>query len=82
MVNVRKAPSDGLRSALAQLALAEATLVANQAAFVAQQSETNKEISQVRREATERFQHIETILLHLVEVLPEAVRERIGIQKK
>ena len=89
MVKVRKAPSSGLRTAFAQLAQAQATLVANQAALVAQMSETSREIAEaqketlaLRRESTERFQHIESILLHLVEVLPEAVRERIGIQKK
>jgi len=86
---VRAPRTDGLRAALLQLAQAEATLVANQAAFVAQMSQTNREIAEarketqeLRRESTERFQHIESILLRLVEVLPEAVRERIGIQTK
>ena len=89
MVKVRRTPSDGIRAAFEQLAVAQATLVANQAALVAQMSETSREIAEarkesaaLRREATERFQHIESILLHLVEVLPEALRERIGIRKK
>jgi len=89
MVKVRKGPSDGLRAALVQLAQAEAVLVANQAAFVAQQSEFTREIAEarkdteaLRRESTERFQHIETLLLRLLEVIPDALREKIGIQKK
>ncbi len=89
MKNVRRSPSNGIRAAFEQLALAQASLVSNQAALVAQMSQTSREIAEarketldLRRESTERFQHIETILLHLVEVLPEAVRERIGIQKK
>ena len=76
MVNrVRKPSPDALRTALAQLAQAEATLVANQAAFVAQ-------LGQTRRESEERFQHIETMLLRLLEVIPDALREKIGIGKK
>jgi hypothetical protein len=82
MVKVRKPRTDGLRAALLQLAQAEATLVANQAAFVAQISQTSRETAELRRESAERIQHIESILLQLIEVLPEAVRERIGIQKK
>lgn len=86
---MRNVPEDPLRAALAQLAQAEATLVANQAAFVAQQSvfsrevaEARKETEALRRDMTERFQHIEAILLRLLEVLPDALREKIGIQKK
>jgi hypothetical protein len=82
MVKVRKAEADPLRAALVQLALAEATLVANQAAFVAQQGEVSREIAQVRKETQERFQHIEAMLLRLLEVIPDALREKIGIQKK
>lgn len=75
MAKVHKLAPDPLRTALAQLAQAEATLVANQAAFVAQ-------MDRMSREVGERFQHIESILLRLVEVLPEVVPERIGLQKK
>jgi hypothetical protein len=89
MVKVKKAPSDGLRAALAQLAQAEAVLVANQAAFVAQQGEFTREIAlarkdteALRRESAERFQHIESLLLRLLEVIPDALREKIGLQKK
>jgi len=72
---LRKAQADPLQAALVQLAQAEATLVANQAAFVAQ-------LGQTRRESEERFQHIETMLVRLLEVIPDALREKIGIQKK
>jgi hypothetical protein len=75
MVKLRKAQADPLQAALVQLAQAEATLVANQAAFVAQ-------LGQTRRESEERFQHIETMLVRLLEVIPDALREKIGIQKK
>lgn len=82
MVKVPKPRTDGLRAAFEQLTLAQATLVANQAALVAQVAESRKETAELRREATERFQHIESILLRLLEVLPDALREKIGIQKK
>jgi hypothetical protein len=75
MVKVRKGVEDALQSALVQLAQAEATLVANQAAFVAQ-------LSQTKHESDERFQRIESILLRLLEVIPDALREKIGLQKK
>ncbi len=89
MVKLRKSPVRGLRTALDQLVEAEATLVANQAALVALVGQTTREVAEarkdteaLRRESTERFHHIETMLLRLLEVLPEALRERIGIQKK
>ena len=82
MVKMRKPRTDGIRAAFEQLALAQATLVANQAALVAQVADSRKESAELRREAAERFQHIESLLLSLVEVLPEALRERIGIRKK
>ena len=77
----------GLRASFERLADAQATLVGNQATLVAQMSETERQIAEarketldLRRESTERFVRIETILLHLVDVLPEAVRERIGLK--
>jgi hypothetical protein len=82
MVKVRKAPEDALRAALTQLAQAEATLVANQATFVARISETTERYQHIESLTTERYQHIESLLLRLLEVLPDALRERIGIPKK
>lgn len=68
------------------LSQAMVLLIRNQAAFIAQLSETNREAAQVRKEmmdisrrTDERCARIESILLRLVEVLPEAVRDRIGI---
>jgi hypothetical protein len=82
MVKVRRPYEESLRATLDQIAQAEALLIANQAAFVANMNRFEDEIRRTRQQDLERFQRIESILLGLLEVLPEALRERIGFPKK
>ena len=69
---------------------AMALLIQNQAAFLARASEIDARVAdsdvsskELRRENTERFAHIEAILLEhsrVLAALPEAVRERMGFR--
>ncbi len=68
------------RSTDGDLGRAMALLINNQAAFVAQMREMDRQREELRKELVERVARIEAILLRLVEVLPEAVRDRIGIK--
>ncbi len=71
---------DELREALSSLVRSEALLVESQAIRDREVSALRREMADFRRSTEERFSRIEAILLRLVEVLPEAVRERIGIK--
>lgn len=71
--DMKRKASDPLRDALASLVRSEAMLVESQAG-------RDREIAEWRRSIDDRFHRIEAILLRLVEVLPDAVRERIGIK--
>ncbi len=67
---------------------AMALLINNQAAFVAQLRETDKQMAEMERTNTERFARIEerfarieTLLLQhnrMLETLPDALRKKIG----
>jgi hypothetical protein len=67
-----------------------ATLIQNQAAFVAQLHQRDREMAELQRVNSERFARIESILLEhsrilaehtrILERLPEAVREKIGFK--
>ncbi len=56
---------------------AVATLIQNQAAFVAELRETNREMAQLKRTTDERFARIESLLAALAS-LPEKVKEEIA----
>jgi hypothetical protein len=67
---------------------AMALLINNQAAFVAQLRETDKQMTEIEQEnrerfvrIEERFARIETLLLQhncMLEALPDALRKKIG----
>jgi hypothetical protein len=67
-----------------------ATLIQNQAAFLARVSETDRQLIELQRVNAERFARIEerfaaieAILLRheqLLQALPEAIREKIGFK--
>lgn len=69
---------------------AMAMLIQNQAAFLAQVAETNRELVALKKEGNEtnrindeRFARIEAILIdmsRMLQGLPEAVREKIGFK--
>jgi hypothetical protein len=67
-----------------------ALLIQNQAAFVGQLAEANRERAELKRESDERFARIEAQMAEIIRVLnehgrilerlPEAVREKIGFK--
>ena len=62
---------------------AMATLLQNQAAFLARASAMDQRLSELERINAERFARIEAILLRheqLLQALPEAIREIIGFK--
>jgi len=72
---------DPLRVALAALIQNQAAFVQNQTAFVAEMADRNREMAELKRQTDERFARIEQTLLyltHMIEALPEAVRQKIG----
>jgi hypothetical protein len=75
-----KSPNGPLRDALVWLIESQARLVEAQAARDREMAARDKEVSELRKQSDERFARIEAILLRLVEVLPEAVRDRIGLK--
>ena len=72
-----------LAEAQARLVVAHATLAENQASFLRELREIERERRGFERTSEERFQRIEQILqLHtrLLEALPEAIREKMGFR--
>jgi hypothetical protein len=68
---------------MASLVQAHASLAQNQAAFLARISAIDARMAETNRINSERFARIEAILMDLVrmvEMLPEAVRDRIGFK--
>jgi hypothetical protein len=60
-----------------------ATLIQNQAAFVARMSEIDARVADMDRINSERFARIEALLLEhnrILTALPEAIREKIGFK--
>jgi len=67
-----------------------ATLIQNQAAFVARRSEIDARVAEMDRLNTERFARIEALLLEhnrivqehsrILQALPDAIRDKIGFQ--
>jgi len=67
-----------------------ATLIQNQAAFVAQLYQRDREMAELQRINSERFARIEAILLdhsrilaehgRILERLPDVVRDKIGLK--
>jgi hypothetical protein len=67
-----------------------AILIQNQAAFLAQKAETDREVAELRRESdrlqrenAERFARIEAILMEhsrILRALPDAIRDKIGFK--
>jgi hypothetical protein len=81
----RKKQNDknGLDEAMRQLVQAQAGLTAAQAILTQNQASFLARISETDRVNSERFARIEAILsqlIHLVQELPEAVKERIGFK--
>lgn len=84
MKRKKKAETSGRNDRLEE---AMALLIQNQASFVAQLRVTDREIAELRRATDEKFAQIVAILnehgrilLRLVDVLPEAVKDKIGIK--
>jgi hypothetical protein len=60
-----------------------ATLIQNQAAFVARMSEIDARVSEMERINSERFARIEALLLEhnrILQALPDAIRDKIGFK--
>lgn len=72
---MKRRPQDPLREALNSLVRSEAMLVEAQAG-------RDREIAQIERRLDERVSRIEAMIARLIEVIPDALRERIGIQPK
>ena len=66
----------------ARLVHAQATLVESEAVRDRETAAIRREIAEIERRIEERFVRIETILLRLLEVIPEAVREKIGLAQE
>jgi hypothetical protein len=85
MARTRNAQNGRLEEALA-------ILIQNQAAFVAQLRETDREQIELQRKIDERFLRIETLLLEhsrilaehtrILQRLPEEVREKISFKSQ
>jgi hypothetical protein len=61
-----------------------ATLIQNQAAFVARMSEIDARVADMDPVNSERFARIEALLLEhnrILQALPDAIREKIGFKK-
>jgi len=74
-----------LEQALAQLILNQAQFVAQQVQLSAQHAILEKESIRLKKDLDERFERIETLLLHhdrMLKELPEAIRKKIGYQQK
>jgi hypothetical protein len=72
-----------LTQAQASLTQAHASLAHNQATFLERLSEMDARIAETNRINSERFARIESILMdlvHMMERLPEAVRDKIGFK--
>jgi hypothetical protein len=63
---------------------AMATLLQDQASFLARMSEIDARVSEMDRINSERFARIESLLLadhnRILEALPDAIREKIGFK--
>lgn len=60
-----------------------ATLIQNQAAFVARMAEIDARVAEMGRINSERFARIEALLIEhnrTLQALPEAIREKIGFR--
>ena len=60
-----------------------ATLIQNQATFLARMSEIDARVAEMDRLNAERFARIETLLLEhnrILNALPDAIREKIGFK--
>ena len=83
MVRRKDTGNGRLEDALASLLQAHASLAQNQAAFLSRISEIDARMAETNRLNSERFSHIEAILMDLMrmmEGLPEAVRDKIGFK--
>jgi hypothetical protein len=72
-----KSPGNG------RLEEALATLIQNQAAFVARMSEIDARVAEMDRLNAERFKRIEALLLEhnrILQALPDAIRDKIGFK--
>ena len=70
-----------LEEAIALLINSQATLANNQAAFLSATRETQEDMALIRR----KLEQIEAILLrheHMLQALPEAVRDKIGFKTR
>jgi hypothetical protein len=60
-----------------------ATLIQNQAAFIARLAETDARMAEMNRQIEARFARIEALLLEhnrFLQTLPDAIREKIGFK--
>ncbi len=60
-----------------------ATLIQNQASFLARMSEIDARVAEMDRINSERFARIEALLIEhnrILEALPDAIREKIGFK--
>jgi hypothetical protein len=67
----------------ATLEQAMASLIQNQVTFVTQMTEINRDMAETKRINSERFAHIEAILMEhtrILQALPDAIREKIGFK--
>ena len=67
-------------TALMQL---QATLMQNQAAFLARAAETDARLNEMERANSERFARIEALLLEhnrILQALPDVIRDKIGFK--
>jgi hypothetical protein len=60
-----------------------ATLIQNQASFLARMSDIDLRVAEMERITSERFARIEALLLEhnrILQALPDAIREKIGFK--
>jgi hypothetical protein len=79
-----------IRQANGRLEEAMATLIQNQAAFLARAADTDRYLAEMDRINSERFARIEAILMEhsrilaehsrILQALPDAIREKIGFK--
>ena len=83
MVRRKDIGNGRLEDALASLIQAHASLAQNQATFLSRISEIDVRMAETNRLNSERFSHIEAILMDLMrmmERLSEALRDKIGLK--
>ena len=80
-----------LEEAMTNLMQSQAALVAQQtgflsqqAAFLSQQAAFSKQMAELEARTAERFDEIRTILIrheHMLQALPDAIRDKIGFRR-